>query len=66
VRPRFSRWSCSGTITVLDEMITEDVLRNILVFAGRYSGIGDWRPSAPKSPGPWGKFSVELKEVIDE
>lgn len=63
VRPRFNRWSCSGTITVLDEMITEDVLRNILVFAGRYSGLGDWRPSAPKSPGPWGKFSVELKEV---
>lgn len=61
VRPRFDSWSCSGTITVFDEMITKEVLENILRFAGAYSGLGDWRPSAPKSPGPWGKFTTEVK-----
>ncbi len=63
VRPRFDSWSCSGTITVFDEMITTDVLKNILVFAGTYAGLGDWRPSSPKSPGPFGKFSAEVKQV---
>lgn len=63
VRPRFDSWSCSGSLTVLDDTITEGVLRNILNFAGAYSGLGDWRPSSPKSPGPFGKFSVELKAM---
>jgi hypothetical protein len=63
VRPRFDQWSCKGTITVFDEMITRDVLKNILTFAGNYAGMGDWRPSSPKSPGPWGKFTATIKAV---
>jgi hypothetical protein len=61
VRPRFNEWSCAGTITVFDEMITREILTTILTFAGRYSGLGDWRPSSPKSPGPYGKFTVKIK-----
>lgn len=63
VRPRFDSWSVSGSITVLEDKLTTDVLSNILTFAGVYSGLGDWRPSSPKSPGAFGKFSVELKEI---
>jgi hypothetical protein len=63
VRPRFDKWAVKGTVTVLDDMITTDVLRNILVFAGTYAGIGDWRPSSPKSPGSFGKFISEIKEI---
>ena len=63
VRPRFDQWSCQGTITVFDEMITTEVLKNILTFAGNYAGMGDWRPSSPKSPGPWGKFTATIKAV---
>lgn len=63
VRPRFNNWSASGTITVFDDMITKDVLSNILTFAGAYAGVGDWRPSAPKSPGPFGKFTIEINQV---
>jgi hypothetical protein len=63
VRPRFDQWSCSGTVTVFDDEITTDVLKNILVYAGTFSGIGDWRPSSPKAPGPWGKFSSTVKMV---
>lgn len=62
VRPRFDNWSCEGSVTVLDDMITTDVLKNIITFAGVYAGIGDWRPSSPKSPGPFGKFNAEVKE----
>lgn len=63
VRPRFDTWSAQGTITVFDEMITKEVLSNILTLAGAYAGLGDWRPSSPKAPGPFGKFTVELKEA---
>ena len=60
VRPRFDVWSCSGSVTILDENITKAVFQNILTFAGTYAGIGDWRPSSPKSPGPFGKFTAEI------
>jgi hypothetical protein len=61
VRPRFNEWSCAGTITVLDEMITRDVLRDILAFAGAYAGLCDWRPKSPMKPGHYGKFTADIK-----
>jgi len=63
VRPRFDKWEAAGTVTVFDETITTDVLRNILTFAGAYAGLGDWRPSSPKSPGPFGKFTATVEEL---
>lgn len=63
VRPRFDNWSASGSVTVFDEMITMDVLQNIITTAGAYASIGDWRPSSPKSPGPWGKFTAVVTEL---
>lgn len=63
VRPRFDRWSITGTLLVTDETITTDVLQNILTFAGKYAGLGDWRPSSPKSPGSFGTFTATLREL---
>lgn len=63
VRPRFDAWSCAGNITVVDETITEDVLRLILEMAGIYCGLGDWRPSSPSKPGPFGRFNATVRRV---
>jgi hypothetical protein len=63
VRPRFDAWEASVTITVMDETITTDVLQNIMEYAGTYSGLGDWRPSSPKSPGPYGRFTSTVKAL---
>lgn len=63
VRAKLPAWSACGTVTVFDETITQGVLENILTAAGRYCGIGDWRPSSPKSPGPYGTFTAVLKEA---
>jgi len=63
VRPRFDRWSASGTITVLDETINTPTITNILKYGGAYAGLCDWRPSSKTSPGSFGRFSVEVKEV---
>ncbi len=57
VRPRFSRWSAEGDLTVSDDAITTAVLQNILEHAGKYKGLGDWRPGG-KTPGSWGMFNA--------
>jgi len=62
VRPRFDQWEADGTITVFDDqVISGDALRLILESAGSMCGLGDWRPSSPKSPGPFGRFRVEVE-----
>jgi hypothetical protein len=63
VRPRFDSWAVSGTISVLDDSITRDTLETILTYAGVQCGVGDWRPSSPKSPGPFGRFKAEVKRA---
>jgi len=62
VRPRFNSWTVSGSITVFDETITQPVLQSILDMAGMYCGVGDWRPSSPSKPGPWGRFSASIRQ----
>ena len=61
VRPQFAAgWSVVGSIAVWDEQITEAALRDIFEYAGQYKGIGDWRPGAPKKPGPYGTFEAKI------
>jgi len=59
VRPRFDQWSVTGTINVWDEQITQKNLEMILTYAGRYKGLGDWRPGG-KTPGPHGMFDATV------
>ena len=63
VRPLFRNWQANGSVTVLDATITEKILALILSNAGAYCGLGDWRPSAPKSPGQFGKFTAEIERA---
>jgi hypothetical protein len=60
VRPRFESWSVAGHIQVIDSTITPAILKQMFDLAGQYAGLGDWRPSAPKSPGPYGRFAAKL------
>jgi len=62
VRPRFDNWSSEGRIIAQDEQITLGVLEQILGMAGRFKGLGDWRPGS-KTPGPWGTFTAEVTQV---
>lgn len=63
VRPRFDKWSCKGTITVLDDQLKLPVLNNLLTHAGFYCGLCDWRPGSPQAPGQFGRFTATIKEV---
>lgn len=61
VRPEFAAgWQLVGAVTVWDDQITDDALRSIFAFSGQYKGIGDWRPGAPKKPGPYGTFEADV------
>lgn len=62
VRPRFNTWELKGTMTVTEELLTTEVLQQILNCAGNYVGLCDWRPGG-KTPGPFGRFSAVLKEI---
>lgn len=62
VRPRFDEWSVVGTLQVFDRQISDDILLDILEQAGKYKGLGNWRPSS-RTPGPYGTFTVSMKAV---
>jgi len=53
-RPLFKEWKLVFNISFEDE-ISSDVLKEALEIAGRYVGIGDWRP---EKKGKFGKFQV--------
>ncbi len=57
-RYSFHPWSARLTIKFLPSVITHDSVLALLDGAGR-GGVGDWRPSAPKSAtGTFGQFRV--------
>lgn len=62
VRPMFSDWTLSGTILVMDDILTKNILETVFYQSGYYAGLGDWRPGS-KTPGQFGTFKTELKEV---
>lgn len=68
VRPMFSSWAIQGEIMVTEPTITHEILKQHFAIAGKYIGLGDWRPGAPKSPGPFGTFKskVEFVSSTDE
>jgi len=61
VRPRFDQWELRGEIQTLVQEFTPQLMDELFVEAGLNCGLCDWRASSPKSPGPYGKFSSELK-----
>lgn len=64
VRPMFAAgWEVLVTLSVWDDMLTTQNLRTIFSYAGTYKGLGDWRPGAPKKPGPYGTFDALVEEA---
>lgn len=64
VRPRFDEWAATGTVTIIDDQITEQVLCDILDHAGAFCGLLDWRPDRSlKSPGPFGRFAATVTAI---
>ena len=56
-RPRLDKWELEFTINNIDERITPEILKMILEGAGRFKGIGDYRPK-------YGRFDVITFEKV--
>jgi hypothetical protein len=54
-RPRFNEWKASFEIIVNDPQVPTSVVNEVLEHAGKYVGIGDWRP---QTKGMFGKFMI--------
>lgn len=59
--PYIKSWQAEVTFLVLDETITEEVFAEILKEAGRFIGLGFFRPS---NNGTWGRFEVQSIQWI--
>lgn len=58
-RPKFNKWSAEFELILNDKSIEISVINEILEHAGKYVGIGDWRP---QTKGMFGKFMITLFE----
>jgi hypothetical protein len=63
VRARFEEWSISGQLKVTTPNLPFDVIVEMFEIAGQYKGLMDWRPSSPKTPGPFGCFDAKVKKA---
>lgn len=54
--PVIRKWTGTATFYILDETITEDVFRRYLEEAGKFIGIGRFRP---RNGGFYGRFAVK-------
>jgi hypothetical protein len=56
-RPTFTEWSAEFTVSVEPDVLNPETVKEIIAAAGKFVGLGDWRPGAPRS-GPFGRFTV--------
>lgn len=63
VRPMFKNWTIRGRIIITSAEISFETLKEFFRIAGDRVGLGDWRPSAEKSPGPYGRFEAKLTKA---
>lgn len=57
-RPEFIEWSTELLVQYDEDQVSPEQIINLLNSAGFTTGIGDWRPGAPRSTGPHGMFEV--------
>lgn len=64
-RPGWPQWKCKLTIEFNANILTREMIINLVNTAGR-GGVGEWRPSAPKSAtGDFGRFRVNAETPIE-
>ena len=60
-RPQFDKWEISFEVCFEETQIEPSVMKELFDIAGKFVGVGDWRPA---KKGRFGKFQVtEWKEI---
>lgn len=64
-RGQFDPWEATLAIEYVDALYTAETIVNLVDAAG-LGGVGDWRPSAPKSnSGTYGRFQVVGGDTLE-
>lgn len=64
IRPKYPHWGFECTIQVdTSDILGEGDAKKLFEVAGKYQGLGDFRPS---KRGPFGRFEVQEWTVIDD
>lgn len=56
IRPKWKNWSSTFILKVDNDSLTAQTIEAIIEYAGRYVGIGSFRPP---NKGPFGRFEIE-------
>ena len=59
-RPKYNEWAASFELLLNDEAVPTSVINEVLEHAGKYVGVGDWRP---EKKGMHGKFMITSFKV---
>ncbi len=62
-RGMFGKWEVELTVKYIEGMVTKEQIVNLFEAAGTIAGVGEWRPTSPKSTGNFGMFKVKGKEI---
>jgi hypothetical protein len=57
VRPFFQNWSTTFQVSILEEMVTPEMLKTWITNGGNFVGIGDYRPR-------YGRYDLKKFEVV--
>ena len=62
-RPIYKEWGAVLTLQVNEHILSRDAAVNLVNIAGFTCGLGEWRPTSPKSrTGDFGRFAVVTGE----
>jgi len=61
--PKIDKWSGTATFYILDATVTEEVFKKVLTEAGKFIGLGRFRP---RNNGYYGRFKPVRFEWLDE
>lgn len=61
IRPRWDEWSVDFTLSVDEDSIQQEMIERIITYAGKYVGIGSYRP---QNKGRFGRFELTSIEQV--
>ena len=63
IRPKWSIWSVEFNLLVDNDTISQETVKSIVEYAGKYVGVGSFRPA---NSGQFGRFEVERINEIQQ
>lgn len=65
-RPYYMEWSVDLTLELDTTWLQLGDVISLINRAGYGVGVGEWRPSAPKTPGEYGRFQLDESFPVEE